>query len=167
MVAADVAPVGVGVTDVGLSEHVEPAGAPEQVSATESAKLFKPTTVTVTLAGEPAATLVDMGETAIVKSALVVVPVPVSVAVCGLLGTAVGDAQRRADGSGDRRCERHADRAARAGGKCRWASVRLRKRRCASARDADDDVAYGSSAVVLQRYGLRRAGRADCPDFQN
>jgi len=84
MVAADVAPVGVGVTDVGLSVHVEPAGAPEQVSATESAKLFKPTTVTVTLAGEPAATLVDMGETVIVKSAVVVVPVPVSVAVCGL-----------------------------------------------------------------------------------
>lgn len=84
MVAADVAPVGVGVTEVGLSVHVEPAGAPEQVSATELAKLFKPTTVTVTLAGEPAATLVDMGETATVKSAVVVVPVPVSVAVCGL-----------------------------------------------------------------------------------
>jgi hypothetical protein len=83
IVAADVAPVGVGVTEVGLSVHVEPAGAPEQVSATEFAKLFKPTTVTVTSTGEPAATVVDTGEAAIVKSALVVVPVPVSVAVCG------------------------------------------------------------------------------------
>ena len=36
MVAADVAPVGVGVTEVGLSEHAEPAGAPVQVRATES-----------------------------------------------------------------------------------------------------------------------------------
>jgi hypothetical protein len=84
MVAADVAPVGDGVTEVGLSVHVDPAGVPEQVSATELVKLFRPTTATVTLTGDPAATVVETGEAAIVKSAVVVVPVPVSVAVCGL-----------------------------------------------------------------------------------
>ena len=85
--AAEVAPVGVGVTEVGLRVHVESTGAPEQVSATESVKLFNPTTVTVTFEGDPAATVAVVGETAIVKSGVVVVPVPVRTAVCGLLGS--------------------------------------------------------------------------------
>jgi hypothetical protein len=85
IVAAAVAPAGVGVTEVGLSVHVEPPGVPEQVRATESVKLFRPTTVTVTFADDPAATLAVVGETAMVKSALVVVPTPARAAVCGLL----------------------------------------------------------------------------------
>ena len=87
IVPADVTPLDVGVTDVGLSEHVEPAGAPVQVSATADVKLFRPVTVTVVFAVDPAATLSVVGDAAIVKSGVVPVPVPVSAAVCGLLAS--------------------------------------------------------------------------------
>jgi hypothetical protein len=87
IVAVDVAPVGVGVTDAGLSEQVEPAGAPVQVSATAVVKPLSPATVTVVFAVAPAAMLSVAGEAATVKSGFVDVPVPVSAAVCGLLAS--------------------------------------------------------------------------------
>jgi hypothetical protein len=87
IVPAEVTPLDVGVTEVGFSEHVEPAGAPVHVSATADEKAFRPTTVTVVFAVDPAATLTVVGDAAIVKSGVVPVPVPVSVAVCGLLAS--------------------------------------------------------------------------------
>ena len=87
IVPVEGAPVDVGVTELGLSEQDEPAGAPLQVRATEEVKPFKPVTVTVVVAVPPAAMLSVAGDAATVKSGLVVVPVPVSVAVCGLLGS--------------------------------------------------------------------------------
>ena len=87
MDAVDVAPVEVGVTELGLSEHDEPAGAPEQVRATAVVKPFKPVTVTVEVAVAPAATLTAAGAVAMLKSGVVPPPVPVSVAVCGLLAS--------------------------------------------------------------------------------
>ena len=83
----DVTPVEVGVTELGLSEQVEPAGAPVHVSATAEVKPFKPVTVMVDVADAPAATLTAAGEAAMLKSGVVVPPVPVSVAVCGLLAS--------------------------------------------------------------------------------
>jgi hypothetical protein len=87
IVAVDVAPVEVGVTELGLKEQDEPAGAPLQVRATVEVKPFKPVTVTVVVAVPPAATLRVAGAAATVKSGVAVVPVPVSVAVCGLLAS--------------------------------------------------------------------------------
>ena len=87
IVAVDVAPVAVGVTELGLSEQVEPAGAPVQVRATAVVKPLSPATVTVVFAVPPAATLTDVGEAATLKSGVVPPPVPVSVAVCGLLAS--------------------------------------------------------------------------------
>jgi hypothetical protein len=87
MVAVEVAPVEVGVTELGLSEQDEPAGAPVQVRATAVVKLFNPVTVTVEVAVAPAATLALAGDAAMLKSGLVVPPIPVSVAVCGLLAS--------------------------------------------------------------------------------
>ena len=87
IVAVDVTPVELGVTEFGFSEHDEPAGAPVQVRATAEVKPFKPVTVTVVVAVAPAAILKLAGAAATVKSGLVVVPVPFSVAVCGLLAS--------------------------------------------------------------------------------
>jgi hypothetical protein len=87
IVAIEVTPADVGVTGLGLSEQLEPAGAPVQVSATEDVKPFNPFTVTVVFAAAPAATLTLVGKAVTVKSGLVDVPVPVSVAVCGLLAS--------------------------------------------------------------------------------
>lgn len=87
IVPAEGAPLVVGVTEVGFSEHVEPAGAPVHVSATADVKAFRPVTVTVVFAVAPAATLTVAGDAAIVKSGVVPVPVPVSAAVCGLLAS--------------------------------------------------------------------------------
>ena len=85
--AEEVTPVAVGVTELGVSEHDEPAGAPLHVKATADVKPFNPVTVTVVLAVPPAATLTDAGDAATEKSGVVVVPAPVSVAVCGLLAS--------------------------------------------------------------------------------
>ncbi len=87
IVAVDVTPVAVGVIELGLSEQVEPAGAPVHVSATAEVNPFKPVTVIVEVADAPAATLTAAGEAATLKSGVVVPPVPVSVAVCGLLAS--------------------------------------------------------------------------------
>lgn len=87
IVAVEVTPVELGVTEFGLSEQDEPAGAPVQVRATAEVKPFKPVTVTVVVAVAPAAMLKLAGAAATVKSGLVVVPVPFSVAVCGLLAS--------------------------------------------------------------------------------
>jgi hypothetical protein len=81
IVAVDVAPVAVGVTELGLSEQLEPDGAPVHVRATADVKPFKPVTVTVEVPVAPAATLTAAGAAATLKSGLVVPPVPVSVAV--------------------------------------------------------------------------------------
>ena len=87
-IAADeVTPVAVGVTEVGVSEQDEPAGTPVQVKATDELKPFNPFTVTVTLAVPPAATLTVVGDAATEKSGVVDPPVPLSVAVCGLLAS--------------------------------------------------------------------------------
>ena len=87
IVAVDVAPVEVGVTELGLTAQDEPAGAPLQVRATTEVKPFKPVTVTVVVAVPPAAMLRVAGEAATEKSGVAVVPVPVSAAVCGLLAS--------------------------------------------------------------------------------
>ncbi len=88
IVAVEVtAPLDVGVTEVGFSVHDEPAGAPVQVSATAEVKEFNPVTETVEVPPLPAAKLKLAGETATEKSGVVVVPVPLSVAVCGLLAS--------------------------------------------------------------------------------
>ena len=87
IVAAEVTPVEVGVTEVGLSEQADPAGAPVQVSATAEVKPLSPVTVTVLVAVAPAAMLTDAGDAAIEKSLVPAVPVPVSPAVCGVLGS--------------------------------------------------------------------------------
>ena len=85
--AVDVAPVEVGVTEFGLSEQDEPAGVPVQARATAVVKPFNPVTVTVEVPVAPAATLTEAGEAAMLKSGLVVPPVPASAAVCGLLAS--------------------------------------------------------------------------------
>ena len=85
IVAADDAPLAVGVTEVGFSVHDEPAGAPVHVSATAVVNPFTPATVTPTFAELPAATLAEGGLATIVKSGVVVVPVPNRAATCGLL----------------------------------------------------------------------------------
>jgi hypothetical protein len=87
MVAVDVAPVAVGVTELGFSEQDEPAGTPVHVRATAVVNPFNPVTVIVEVAVAPAATLTLAGDAAMVKSGLVVPPVPVSVAVCGVLAS--------------------------------------------------------------------------------
>ena len=85
--AVDVAPVAVGVTELGLSEHDDPDGAPLHVRATAVVNPFNPVTVTVEVPVAPAATLTVAGAAAMLKSGVVVPPVPVSVAVCGLLAS--------------------------------------------------------------------------------
>jgi hypothetical protein len=87
IVAVEVTPVELGVTEFGFSEQDEPAGAPVQVRATAEVKPFKPATVTVVVAVAPAAILKLAGAAVTVKSGVVVPPVPVSVAVCGLLAS--------------------------------------------------------------------------------
>jgi hypothetical protein len=87
IVAVEVTPLDVGVTDVGFSVHEDPAGAPVQVSATAVVKLFNPVTVTVEVPELPAAKLKVAGATAMEKSGPELVPVPLSVAVCGLLAS--------------------------------------------------------------------------------
>jgi len=87
MVAEDMTPADVGVTELGFSEQVEPAGAPVHVKATAEVNPFNAVTVAVTFAVPPAATLTAAGDAVTEKSGLVVVPVPVSVAVCGLLAS--------------------------------------------------------------------------------
>jgi hypothetical protein len=87
IVAVEVTAVDAAVTELGLSVHEDPAGAPVQVSATADVKLFKPVTVTVAVPVLPAAKLKVAGATAIEKSGPVDVPVPLSVAVCGLLAS--------------------------------------------------------------------------------
>lgn len=87
MEPVEVAPLAVGVTLVGDRVQVESAGAPVQANATGVVKPFRAVTVTVKLTVLPAATLADDGDTAILKSGPPVVPVPVSAAVCGLLGS--------------------------------------------------------------------------------
>jgi hypothetical protein len=87
IVAVEVTPLAVGVTEFGFSVQEVPAGAPVQVSATAVVKLFNPVTVTVEVPVLPAAKLKLAGATATEKSGVVVVPVPLSVAVCGLLAS--------------------------------------------------------------------------------
>jgi hypothetical protein len=87
IVAVEVTPLEVGVTEVGFSVHEDPAGAPVQVSATADVKLFNPATVTVEVPELPAAKLKAAGATATEKSGPEFVPVPLSVAVCGLLAS--------------------------------------------------------------------------------
>jgi hypothetical protein len=87
IVPIEVTPADVGVTELGLNEQLEPAGAPVQVSATADVKPFNPFTVAVVFAAVPAAMLTLVGNAVTVKSGLVDVPVPVSVAVCGLLAS--------------------------------------------------------------------------------
>ena len=87
MDAVDVTPVEVGVTELGFSEHDDPDGAPVHVRATAVVNPFKPVTVTVEDPVAPAAMLTDAGVAVILKSGLVVPPMPVSVAVCGLLAS--------------------------------------------------------------------------------
>ena len=87
IVAVEVTPVEVGVTEVGFSVHEEPAGAPVQVKATADVKLFNPVTVIVEVPLLPAAKLKVAGETAMEKSGPELVPVPLRVAVCGLLAS--------------------------------------------------------------------------------
>jgi hypothetical protein len=87
IVPAEVAPLAVGVTDAGFSEHDDPDGTPVHVSATGVVYPFTPTTATPKLAVPPAATETEDGAATIVKSGDVVVPVPNSVAVCGLFAS--------------------------------------------------------------------------------
>jgi hypothetical protein len=83
----EVAPLAVGVRLVGDSVHVEFTGAPVQVNATGVVNPLRAVTVTVKLTLLPAATLADDGDTAMLKSGPPLVPVPVSAAVCGPLGS--------------------------------------------------------------------------------
>jgi hypothetical protein len=85
--AVEITPTDVGVTELGVSVQDEFAGAPVQVKATDELKPFSPVTVAITPAVVPAATLTVVGTTVTEKSGFVVVPVPVSVAVCGLLAS--------------------------------------------------------------------------------
>lgn len=85
--AVEVAPVDVGVTVDGVSVQVESKGAPVQVKATGVVKPLSSVTVTVTLVVLPAATLAVAGDTAMPKSGLPVLPVPVRAAICGLLAS--------------------------------------------------------------------------------
>jgi hypothetical protein len=87
IVPAEVAPLDVGVTELGFREQAEPAGAPVHVNATADENAFRLVTVTDVFAVDPAAMLSVVGDAAIVKSGVVPVPVPVSAAVCGLLAS--------------------------------------------------------------------------------
>lgn len=87
IVAVEVTPLDVGVTELGFSVHEEPAGAPVHVSATADVNAFNPVTVTVEVPVLPAAKLKVAGATVTEKSGPEVVPVPVRVAVCGLLAS--------------------------------------------------------------------------------
>jgi hypothetical protein len=87
MDAVDVAPLEVGVTELGLNEHDEPDGAPVHARATAVVNPFNPVTVTVEFPVAPAATLTAAGAAAMLKSGVVEPPVPLRMAVCGLLAS--------------------------------------------------------------------------------
>jgi len=79
IVAVDVVlPLAAGITLAGASTQVEFAGAPVQLNVTVEAKPLREATVAVTVVVLPATTLGEAGATAIVKSGVDEVPVPVS-----------------------------------------------------------------------------------------
>jgi len=76
-------PLGAGVTDVGVSVHIAPPGAPVHAAVTAEEKPFMEVTVTVNVAVWPAVMVVVGGEAMIEKSGVALVPVPDSKTCCG------------------------------------------------------------------------------------